>query len=433
MSNLHLATEEQELFNICKINITEDYPAYQLEGIKPKFIAQPSTDEETAQILNLAARSKTPLAVAGNRTKFAYGSPLKQAEWVLSTTSLVSEPIITAEDLMVVTKAGMPLAELQAQLREKGLYLPIDAGTNGSTVGGALAQGGGSSHRLSYGLIRDMVLGLKIALTDGKVYKFGGQTVKNVTGYDLRKLLIGSQGTLGVITEACLRVYAIPPASKVITAAAKNRDQAFAIADNLKELRPVVLEIYDQSTAMQLFNQELIHDGYLLAVKFSGPTPLVDKKYRQTKDILAKWEAVILQELSGLEDNELWDERTDFFQENEQRDENDICRVKISLPLKETFSIAQSLEAVFKENRTTKSSLYMPGVGLIYFKFYSPDTRKLLTELQKIVLKTKGFAILEKGPVDLRKDIYADSWTDWDLRVKRFFDPETVLNPGKRP
>src|SRR5690606_7003366 len=99
---------------------------------------------------------------------------------------------------------------------------------------------------------------------------------------------------------------------------------------------------------------------------------------------------------------------------------------------KEIFSIAQSLEAVFKENQTTKSSLYMPGVGLIYFKFNSPDARRLLAELQKTVSKTRGFAILEKGPVNLREDIYADSWADWDLRVKRFFDPEMVLNSGKR-
>ncbi|HNX93472.1 MAG TPA: FAD-binding oxidoreductase, partial [Syntrophomonas sp.] len=183
MSNLEAMAKGKILSDICPVQSAEELNGYQLDGLSPEYVVKPKNAAEAAQVLALAASSKTPAAVTGNGTKFVYGSPLQKLAWVINTAEMVSEPEIKADDLMVFAQAGLPLSVLQDQLKQKNLFLPVDIGTNGATVGGLLAHGGGSSHRLAYGLIRDMVLGLTVALTDGKLYKFGGQTVKNVTGY----------------------------------------------------------------------------------------------------------------------------------------------------------------------------------------------------------------------------------------------------------
>lgn len=119
---------------------------------------------------------------------------------MLSTLGLRDEPEIKTDDLVVFVQAGVLLADLQRKLSSCGLFLPIDSEMPGVTIGGIVSFGESE-------IIRDLVLGMKVALLDGKVYHFGGQTVKNVAGYDVGKLFIGSKGTLGVITDLCLRVY----------------------------------------------------------------------------------------------------------------------------------------------------------------------------------------------------------------------------------
>jgi len=438
--------KEKKLSNICQVRSTEELSGYQLDGMSPKYIAEPSTDEEVVQVLALAASSKTPLAVVGKGTKFCYGAPLEKIEWVLSTTSLVSEPIIKTDDLVAVVKAGVPLSVLQEQLNQKGLFLPIDTGVYGATVGGALAYGGGSSHRLGYGMIRDMVLGLTVALANGKVYKFGGQTVKNVAGYDVGKLFIGSKGTLGVITEVCLRVYALPPACKVLMAVTNNQDTAWKVAQSLNDFQPTVLEIYDLLLARQLFKlDKSLKTGCLLLAKYSGPVPAVDKKYQETLEIFDRYGVSLIKIFEDVEETRLWEKRANFFEENvisskdkvnnavENAIDYGFAQVKITIPPAQAFKMAQALEQIFQKYTTKKYAMYMPSLGIAYISFESSDYQQILMEIQALTGKLKGFMVLEKGPLSLRQEFYSNSWKTWDMKVKKFFDPEIVLNSGKRP
>src|SRR5439155_20875155 len=118
-------------------------------------------------------------------------------------------------DLLVVVRAGTPMAELQDKLAPGGQQLALDAG---GTVGGTVATNASGPRRVLYGTARDLLIGVTLVRADGVVAKAGGKVVKNVAGYDLGKLVIGSLGTLGVITEAVFRLHPLPAARRLVTA-----------------------------------------------------------------------------------------------------------------------------------------------------------------------------------------------------------------------
>src|SRR5687767_1191119 len=123
----------------------------------------------------------------------------------------------TPEDMTVSVEAGITLAQLQARLAEHNQWLPIDPpGANTLTIGALLAANKSGPRRFGYGTIREHLLGIKVVLADGRVIKAGGKVVKNVAGYDLCKLFVGSQGTLGVIAEATFKVLPRPESELVL-------------------------------------------------------------------------------------------------------------------------------------------------------------------------------------------------------------------------
>ncbi|EGO62616.1 FAD-binding oxidoreductase [Acetonema longum] len=428
MSEKKPAPQQQNLAGICPVIKGSEAPEIVLDGKIPQYVAYPSSDKEAAQILSLAARTKTPLAVIGGASKFNAGTPLTDLEWALSTVNLNQEPVIKADDLIVQVKAGVALAELQNLLSRHNLFLPVDPGTAKATVGGMLAQGGGGSHRLKYGLVRDLVLGMTLALTDGKVYKFGGQTVKNVTGYDVGKLFIGSKGTLGVITEAYLRVYPVPPASEVLLGVARGLDAVWKAAKAMEEIEPAVVEIYDAPLAKRLYNlgsQGNVRYGIL--VKYAGPGPAVDKQYAETLAVFNQYGISLSK--ADVNDAEIWEKREvmntlDAFTP-------DLIGVKIAVPRVKTRQMAEGLEAAAGQFGIEQLAMHMPAVGICQVWFTGKQWLEFMRALEGTARGLGGLVQLKTGDLSVRREFRIDSAQILDSQIKHFFDPEGVLNAGK--
>jgi len=426
------ANTEEQLENICefeKIGNSE----FKLDGFMPNYIVKPSTSGEVAKILKLANDNNKALAVIGYGTKFNRGAPLEKLDWVLQTTSLKSEPILNTDDLIVKTKAGVSLNELQNYLEKQGLFLPIDVGNYESTVGGLLGIGSGSSQRLEYGLIKDFVLGLKVALPDGRIYKFGGTTVKNVAGYDMAKLFIGSRGTLGVITDVCFRVYALPPGSRVFVAILKNKEDLFNIFNQIRKLMPAILEVYDLSIIKDVLKSEAItQKGYALLIKFTGPVPAVEKKYEEALEIIKNKDYSCLI-ITDVDDQSIWKSRAQYFEKNVEKEKDEITRLKIIMPPQKVLEVTNKVEDLLETNNIIPERLYMPYSGIAYYNISNVLSEKLVDEIKNIVSSKKSILILEEGPLDLRKVFYSQPEDHWNLKIKKFFDPNNILNAGKRP
>ena len=207
---------------------------------------RPGSPDACAALLARFAADGRTVRVRGGGTKDHLGSREDTAV-VLETAALAGIVDHVPADLTVTVAGGTTLATLATGLAAAGQFLPLDAPFigRGATVGGAISTNSSGFGRLRYGGVRDLVLGLRVALTDGTVVRSGGQVVKNVAGYDLNKLFGGSFGTLGVIVEATLKTLPLPAASDAVTIAFRRSEDAFAAADAIvrTSLRPTALVV----------------------------------------------------------------------------------------------------------------------------------------------------------------------------------------------
>ncbi len=192
-----------------------DLIAYSLDGTfeqqLPDAAVLPESTEEVVAVVRVAAQHGLPLIPRGMSSGLAGGSIPAGGGIVVSLTRMNRVLEIDQENMTVAVEAGIVTADLEAEVGQVGLFYPPDPSSNKqSTIGGNIACNAGGPRCLKYGVTGDYVMGLTIVLADGRVLRTGGKPIKNVVGYDLTSLFVGSEGTLGIITEALLRLVAAP-------------------------------------------------------------------------------------------------------------------------------------------------------------------------------------------------------------------------------
>jgi glycolate oxidase FAD binding subunit len=187
-----------------------------IAGVAPSFVASPASTEEAAALLRIAAAHGLTVVPRGAGTGLAWGQPPASCDLVLDMTAMDQVIEHAAGDLVARVQAGATMAHLASVLASAGQQLAVDAPAD-ATVGGVVATGTAGPRRFRYGAPRDLLIGITVVRADGVVAHSGGKVVKNVAGYDLGKLFSGSQGTLGLITEATFRLHPLPAAQAWVT------------------------------------------------------------------------------------------------------------------------------------------------------------------------------------------------------------------------
>src|SRR5215472_3526133 len=215
-------------------------PADAVSGVQPKLVLSPGTEAELANALQLANEAGAAVVPRGGGTKLGWGNPPARADVVLATARLDRVLEHAWADLTVTVEAGCTIRTLQQTLAQHGQRLALDPlWPEKATVGGILSTNDSGALRLRFGSLRDLIIGVKIALPDGTLARSGGKVVKNVAGYDLPKLVTGALGTLGVITCATFRLHPLP-----------RHTRSFSISPaNLEETQKLVLAIQDSKLA----------------------------------------------------------------------------------------------------------------------------------------------------------------------------------------
>ena len=198
----------------------------------PLAIALPSTVEEVQAVMRWSAAENVAVVPSGGRTGLSGGAVAANGELVLSLERMNKPLAFDAVDRLLTVQAGMPLEALHNQAREHGLIYPVDFAARGScTIGGNIATNAGGIRVIRYGNTREWIAGLKVVTADGALLELNKGLVKNSSGYDFRQLMVGSEGTLGVIVEATVKLTEAPPASNVMLLAVPGFDvlmQVFA-------------------------------------------------------------------------------------------------------------------------------------------------------------------------------------------------------------
>jgi glycolate oxidase FAD binding subunit len=198
-------------------------------GVAPSFVASPVSTEEASALLRIAAAHGLTVVPRGAGTGLGWGQPPTSCDLVLDMTAMDQVIEHAAGDLVARVQAGTTMGHLASVLASAGQQLAVDAPAD-ATVGGVVATGTAGPRRFRYGAPRDLLIGITVVRADGVVAHSGGRVVKNVAGYDLGKLFSGSQGTLGLITEATFRLHPLPAAQAWVTGDLGPADLAGAAA-----------------------------------------------------------------------------------------------------------------------------------------------------------------------------------------------------------
>jgi glycolate oxidase FAD binding subunit len=227
-------------------HVSADCRGFDINGVAPAMVVSPGSPEEAAAVLRLANERGLVVAPAGGLTKQQVGGVPERVDILLSTTRMDKIEQYDPGDLTVSVAAGMPFAAMQRQLLEHQQWVPCDAANlDRATVGGLLATAAAGPLKSTFGHMRDFCIGIQFVVTDGKVAKGGGRVVKNVAGYDLMKLLVGSYGSLAVITRANFKVFPRPRQTRTFVCSFASLDEALKFRTRLFQspLTPMCMEI----------------------------------------------------------------------------------------------------------------------------------------------------------------------------------------------
>jgi FAD/FMN-containing dehydrogenase len=225
---------------------------YAIDNLLPQAAALPATAQQAAEVIRFAAKENLAVIPTGARTKLRQGPTPTRYDIALDLSALNKIAHYDPADLTVSVDACMPIEKLNAALQEKNQFLPLLVPYySQSTIAGAIASGLDSPLRQAYGTARDFLLGAEFIDGTGAQVKSGGRVVKNVTGYDLHKLLIGSLGTLGIITRLNFRTFPIPQSTRGFVASFLTHEAALAARRKIIDspLTPLTLDIINPATA----------------------------------------------------------------------------------------------------------------------------------------------------------------------------------------
>lgn len=249
-------------------------------GVKPEAVFEPSTVEEAAQVVRDCARDKKRLAFVGGGTELALGAPPLALDVVLKTTRMSRVIEHAPSDQIVVAEAGLTLAPLQATLAFHRQRLALDPPLpSRATLGGIVAANSFGPRRARYGSARDMIIGISIIRSDGTLARGGGKVVKNVAGFDLQKLMVGSLGTLGLIATVTFRLHPLPEESVTLLLSGRDARQVRALVASIREkqLEPTSVVAVWRGTG-----------GLDIAVRFEGFRAGVTEQADRLRSLLAE-------------------------------------------------------------------------------------------------------------------------------------------------
>ena len=354
----------------------------------------PESPEALAEVLaSAAAGGKAVLPVGGGRAA-GMGSPPERADVELSLRALDRVVEHSQADLTCTVEAGVTLEKLQQQLGEAGQFLPLDPRNSpGHTVGGALASGWTGPLRMRFGSPREFVIGLRVALPDGKLVRSGGRVVKNVSGYDLNKLHLGALGTLGVIVEASFKVFPRPAARRTLERIAGDPEAAWAEAWRLLTLPqlPWALELEQDA------------QGTLrLVALIAGPQSAVDR---------------LAAEIGWQPSGESWDERSRITSAHWAR----ISAARAALP------------GILAQLPPGAHWIAQPATGTADWL----DARDpgVLVSIRALAERAGGALVLMAAPDDVKREVGVwgaePAARDLMLQLRDAFDPGRTINPGR--
>jgi len=417
---------------------------------RPEAAVWPACTDQVSRILILAGKAGFPVIPRGAGTGLA-GSAVPICGGLVMDLCRMNRIVdIRIPDRLAVLQPGVVYADLQKALSPHGFFFPPDpASGKACTIGGNVATNAGGIRGAKYGVTRDYVLGLEVVLPDGRILRTGSSCMKSVSGYDLTRLFVGSEGTIGVVTEIVLKINPKPTASSTgLARFARLRDAGQAVTDIMHSgIIPSVLEILDENTIKVLRDHgdmDIPDANAIILVETDGYTE-AETAYQMTKvvSVFEKNRATHIQTVGSKQGAEaLWSMRRSVSSVAAQLRTNNVSE-DVAVPISRVPDLLSGISAIVRKYDLPFVIFGHAGDGNLHPKIMyngsDPDQVRraggavdeifrltcglggTLTGEHGIGLSKAPFMTLEHDPVEM--DIMG--------QVKRLFDPNNILNPGK--
>ena len=416
-------------------------------GAPPKAIARAGNQEQVCELLRLAHGERLTVAAAGGLTKQRMGGIPRAIDFILSLERMSRITDYQPADLTVTAEAGVRMADLGATLQNEKQMLPLDPPFGAeATVGGVIATNGSGPRRLAYGSARDMVLGIHFVTAEGTAAKSGGKVVKNVAGYDVAKLLIGSLGSLAIVTDVTFKTFPIPPASATLLCGFQSAGQALRAAQHIlhSPFAPQALDLLDREAWELLPMRFGPSSAFALVIGTEGPEPVVERMGREIPALLQSDGPAEIVRLSGQEESDVWggiQELTPSFLSARGFGLGGAV-IMSSVAITRIEEVVAAAQRTASENGLASATLARAGTGVVY-SYLWPRTESsvegaMASASEAIVQQTEllgGRAVVEWAPASVKEkiNIWGTLRDDFALmqRLKAEFDPQGILNPGR--
>jgi glycolate oxidase FAD binding subunit len=426
--------------------------AYAVDGIEPQIVARPANTEEVSELVKFAAAENLAVIPSGARTKLAIGMPPARYDLAIDVTRL--DRIISYDpgDLTVSVEPGIPLARLAAALAKHKQFLPLAVPfSDRATVGGTLASGVDSPLRQFYGTARDFVLGMEFVSGGGAITKSGGRVVKNVSGYDLHKLMLGAVGTLGIVTRINFKTFPQPSSERGFLASFASCDEALSLRQKIaaSAISVSTLEILNPEMAALLLSASanspavdaLCPSGseWIFTAGISGSTSVLERCSNELQRMAEQSGARKAAFLSGSERETVWSCLREAIPLTLQSSPAAII-LKITVVPSDVSSLFQFL-ASESARYNIRAAALIRGTGVVYWAVLpdSAEAQKEKAAVRQEILpagERHDFrATVVACPLDLKRElnIWGPPRDDFTLmqRVKRAFDPHNIFASGR--
>ncbi|HZZ48286.1 MAG TPA: FAD-binding oxidoreductase [Pseudonocardia sp.] len=431
--------------------IAEEYghdEALSMLAQPPRAVVRPASSAEVSGVLRVASAYRLPVTARGSGSGLS-GAAIPEPDGLVISFERMNRVLeVDTDNHIAVVQPGVSLLELEEALAPHGLVYPVSPGELSASLGGNVATNAGGMRAVRYGVTRSQVLGLEAVLASGEVIRTGGKLVKASSGYDLTQLIIGSEGTLALVTEATIRLYPRAAHQATVLAPFRSVDEVARAVPRamVSGVGPLILEYIDALTMAAITHAQQLDLGippeiresaqaYLLVMLESSHSDRLDQDTEQLGELLTELGAVDLYVLPGGAARRLVEAREKAFWTAKAAGANDIIDVVVpraSIPefLRLSGEIAQRHGSVVL-------GCGHAGDGNVHLSVFQPDEEirsALLRELFEASMKLGGLISGEHGIGRAKKKYFLELTDPTTValmrRVKTAFDPAGILNPG---
>lgn len=427
-------------FDLCKTNNADI----------PDLVVMPENAHQIAKILKIANEEKIPVVPRGSATNQVGACITRQGSIVISFAKMNKILEINPKNLVAKVQPGVVIGQLNKKLEEYGLFFaPDPSSLDVSTIGGAIAQSASGPHHIKYGGTKEHILDLQVASADGQLFNTGANVKKNVAGYDLTHLMIGSEGTLGVVCEATLKLLPTPEKSCLILAFFEDLESSAKAVTNLisSKLRPSAIDLLDKYSIQVIENFSKLNvfeqTEACLIIEIDGTEKEIEEQSKNILKVLKTSNAKNTKWADTQEDiEEIWFARRQGFSAL-ARLNVDVLAEDIVVPVDRLADMIKKIQEIAHKYSILIATFGHAGDGNLHPHFsvdLRDNSQKLKfkqaeKDMMEYVLSLGGSITGEHG-IGFSKKPYLQDMTGavaiyYMKKIKEIFDPNNILNPEK--